>query len=171
MEGLGMWVYLSSSSGLHSDSRMSMSECSDGLRDSGGDSKYGSSSLSCVWQTEFGLVPFIFLVLEERADVQLPALWRCLCWSSCGLSGRASGWDITGSAAGSSWLLLLCLELFASIDGAGSVLTSAGLPKQWPRDEQGSPCMLADSEMTKRINKINPEGSNIRQICGFLTQQ
>lgn len=172
MEGLGMWVYLSSSSGLHSDSSSLMSELSERLRQDGGDSKGGSSSLSCMWQTEFELVPFVFLVLEERVEGQLTALWSCLCWGSSGLSGRASGWDITGSAAaGSSWLFLLCLELFGSIDGGGSVLTSDWLPKQWPRDEQGSPCILADSEMTKRKNKLNPEGSDIRQIWDFLAQQ
>lgn len=61
-----------------------------------------------------------------------------------------SGWDITGSAAGSPLPFLLWIELFGSSEGGGSLLTSDGLPKQWPRDEQGSPCMFADAEMTRR---------------------
>lgn len=56
----------------------------------------------------------------------------------------STGWDVTGSAAKSPLLFLLFMDPFDSAECAESVLTSEELPKQWPRDEQGSPCMLAD---------------------------
>lgn len=164
MEGLGIWGYFTSRSGLKSTSRSSSSELWESLRQAGGDSKHRLPSLSCRWQIEF--VPFAFVVLVEWVEMQLTVLLGCLCCCS-GLLGRASGWDTTGSAAGGPWSHLLRLELFGSWEGAGSVLTSDGLPKQCPRDEQGSPCMLADLKVTKKKNKANPTCTDIRWIWGF----
>lgn len=164
MEGLGIWGYFSSSSGLQSNSSSS-SELWERLRQGGGGSKLGSSSVPCGWQTE--VVPFTFLVLAEWVEMQLTVLWGCLCRCVCELPGRASGWDITGSAAGSRWLFLLHLDWFGCSAVSGSVLTSDGLPKQWPREEQGSPCMLGDSEETKRDSKISQNCTDIRWIWGF----
>ena len=130
MEGLGICGYFSSSSGLQSNSSSSSSELWERLRLGGGDSKHGASPASCRWQIEFELVPFTFLVLVECVEIQLTVLWACSCCRrcccSCRLTGRPSGWDVTGSAAGSPWLLLLRLALFGSWAGAGSVFTSDG---------------------------------------------
>ena len=71
------------------------------------------------------------------------------------MPAAGSGWDITGSAAGCPLLILLWMELFVSSEGGGSVVASDGFPKQWPSDEQGSPCMLADAEMTTKDNNMN----------------
>lgn len=163
MEGLGMCGYFSSSSGLHSTSSSSSSELRERLRQGGGDSKHWSSFWSCRWQAEFELIPFTFLAPVEWLEMQLTVLCGCLCcWSSAwGMPVETSGWEITGSPL----LFLLRPELVGSWGGAGSVLTSDGFPKQWARDEQGSPCMLVDLQITRRDNKTNPNCTDIRWIC------
>lgn len=169
MEGLGMWGY-SSSSGLQSKSSSPSSELWETLWLSAGDSKQKSSSVSCRWRMEPEMVPFTFLVLVEEVEIQLTVLWGSpFCWS-CMLLGRASGWDVTG-ATGFPWLSLLWLEMFGSWAVAWSVLTSLGLPKQWPREEQGSPCMLRDLNITTRESKINPNCTDIRWIRGLMVSR
>lgn len=169
IEGLGIWEYFSSSSRLPSDSSSSSSELLEPLRLGGGDTKQRPSSASCRWQMEFELVPFTFLVVVEQVEIQLRVLWGCSCCCSRRLLGRAAGWDVTGAASGNPWLSLLRVEMFGSWAVAGSVLTSLGLPKHWPSEEQCSPCMLGGSNMSKRNCKTSPNCTDIGwsfTVCG-----
>lgn len=97
---------------------------------------------------------------------QLIVLPGCLCCSSCRLLSTASGWDVTGTAGG-PLLGPLCVEMFGSGTEDGSGLTSLGLPKQWPRDEQGSPCIVRDLSITSSDSKTSPNCTDMKQIRVF----
>lgn len=56
----------------------------------------------------------------------------------------APGWVVMGAAPAGPSPELLCEVTFDCGAEDGSGPTSAGLPKQWPREEQGSPCMVGD---------------------------
>lgn len=71
---------------------------------------------------------------------------------------------MTGLAAESPLLFLLFTEPFDSAEGAESVLPSEELPKQWPKDEQGSPCMLAECEIITRDKKVSLTFTDMRWI-------
>lgn len=155
MEGLGIWGYLSSIFGLKSDSSSSSSELWEMLCLVGGDSKQSSSTISFQWQCEdTELEPFSLLALLEEAEtwlVVLPDGWCCCSWRP----GRTSGWDVTGVVAERFWSSLLCVEKLGSGEDDGSLLPSLGSSKQWPKDEQGNPCMLVDSNRTRTVSKTN----------------
>lgn len=166
IEGLGILGYFSSTSGLQSNSSSSSSELWETLYLRVGDSRQSSSSVPSRWQIEVEFVSFTFLVLVEQMEIELTVLSDCLYCCSCRLLGRASGWHVTGAAVEGTWLFLLCWEMFGSWADAGSVLASLGLSKQWPRDEQGSLCMLVASNMTKSVSETSC--TDIRWTRGFL---
>lgn len=119
----------------------------------GGDWKQTSSSASCRWQfEEIELVPFSFVALLEQAEIWLWVLsgGRCCCSPR---PGRTSGWDVTGAVAERWWSFLLCVEKLVSCEDDGSLLPSLGSSKQSPKDKQGSPCMLVDSNTSKTVSK------------------
>lgn len=163
MEGRGICGYFMPRSGLLSGA--SQSESSLRL---GEDWRVCASSNSVSGSSLLGLVPFGAF---DRIDTWLT--WHDTGLESLGLATGSldTGWAEMGlgssGGANSAWRLSL------SVCAAGSADTSAGLPKQYWREEHGRPCMAPPPPQRNHRQTATNEQTQLTSVarsCRFDTR-